>query len=342
MRKDPDIIIIGGGPAGLHMIFQAGMHGMRSLLVDALPQAGGQLSALYPEKYIYDIPGIPQILAQDLVRQLQIQAEVFEPDYHWGEQVSRLEFRDDNWTVGTQTRQWQARAVVLAGGIGAFAPKKPRCTALEQFETRGEVLYHPQSVRDWQDRRVLIQGAGPQAVEAAIIAARHGACEVNLVHRKDAFEPAPGQTESFQNLRQSGRIRVHVPYTVSALQGEPALASAVLKGYGTADRQVETDLFLPLLGYGAALGPIKEWDLSLKQGGIPVQPDSMESPKPRLFVIGDLASYPGKNKLILTAFSEAAIAARQAFNYIYPGKRIPTAYSSNLGPLSLDITRPGE
>lgn len=342
MRKDPDIIIIGGGPAGLHMIFQAGMHGMRSLLIDALPEAGGQLTALYPEKYIYDIPGIPQILAQNLVRQLQIQAEVFEPIYHWGEQVNTLEFSDGKWSVATPTHQWQAPVVVLAGGIGAFAPKKPRCMALENFETRAEVLYHWQCVRDWQDRRVLIQGAGPQAVEAAITAARHGAREINLVHRKDAFEPKPDQVDLFEALRQNGRIRSHIPYTVSVLEGNPALTSAVLKGYGTADRQLEADLFLPMLGYGAALGPIKEWALSLEHGAIPVDPASMESTKRQLFIIGDLARYTGKNKLILTGFSEAAIAARHSFNYIYPGKRLPTAYSSNLGPLSLDITRPSE
>ncbi|MEW5790971.1 MAG: NAD(P)/FAD-dependent oxidoreductase [Pseudomonadota bacterium] len=340
MDKDTDVIIIGGGPAGLHMVFQSGLYGMRSLLIDALPQPGGQLAALYPDKIIYDVPGFPSILAQELIERLLAQAKSFEPRYRWGERVDTLSFADGRWTVGTAQGRWRAPVVVLAAGIGAFAPKRPRAEGLEHYERLDQVRYQADAAADWHGRRILIQGGTAQAVAAAVAAAQTAA-GVDLVHRKDEFELLPQHAEPFRQLRQAGRIRCHIPYTVNALGGTDAqLKWAKLKGYGTADVTVETDLFLPLLGFGAALGPIKDWALPLQAGAVAVDPASMESPKRQLYVIGDMAAYAGKAKLIVTGFSEAAIAARHAFNYIYPGTRLPTAYSSNIGPLDLGRTRP--
>lgn len=322
------------------MVFQAGLYGMQSLLLDALPFAGGQLTALYADKLIYDVPGFPAILAQNLVDRLLEQAAVFQPQYHWKQPVHGLHFADAGWTVRGEQAAWRAPVLVLAAGIGAFAPKKPRAEAIDHYERQGQVIYDPILVRDWQGRHVLIQGATALAVATAVRAARGGA-RVTLVHRKDEFETLPQNAEAFAALRREGRIHCRIPYTVTALGGEESrLRQARLKGYGTADAEVETELFLPLMGFGASLGELKTWEIPLSKGSVEVAPASMESPKPQLYVIGDLAAYPGKIKLIVSAFGEAALAARHAFNYIYPDKRLPTAYSSSIGPLNLGKTRP--
>ena len=331
-RQCTDVAIIGAGPVGLFAIFQCGRLGMSCHVFDTLEAAGGQCSALYPEKPIYDIPGCPAITAADLIERLGEQAAPFAPIYHFGQAVTRLEpIAGDRWQVETAAGvQIEARAVIIAAGSGAFGPNRPPLPGLGPFEGTS-VFYLVRRRQDFAGRRVVIAGGGDSAVDWALSLAEV-AERVMVVHRRAKFRAAPESTARLDALAKAGRIELVVPYQLSGLDGAngqlTAVRVATLEGV---ERRLEADALLAFFGLSMSLGPIADWGLELERSHIRVNPATAATNRPGLFAIGDIATYPGKLKLILSGFAEAAQAAHAIRALVHPDEIAHFEYSTTKG-----------
>lgn len=339
MTQNPitaDVVIIGAGPAGLFAAFQAGMLDLKCHLVDALDAVGGQLSALYPEKPIYDIPGHPEVLAGELVAMLEAQAQPFGPEFYLNQQVSTLEPADEGrWRVVTSKGQvFDAGAVIIAAGVGAFGPNRPPMEGIEAFEGQGPgrgVHYLVKRREDFKDRRVVIAGGGDSAVDWAVSLAEV-AKSVAVVHRRPKFRAQPESVKKMDALVAEGRIEVVVPYQLSALEGgSDGLEKVVVADLDGNSRTLDGDVLLPFFGLKQDIGPIADWGLNIEANHIEVDPASMETNLSGLYAVGDIAAYPGKLKLILTGFGEAARAAYSAREHIHPNEERHFEYSTSRG-----------
>lgn len=329
---ETDIAIIGAGPCGLFAVFECGMLKMRCHVVDVLEAPGGQCLALYPEKPIYDIPAWPEITAEALVDKLAEQARPFRPVYHLEQRVERLEDADGGGfrlTTSAGTRI-AARAVIVAGGVGAFGPNRPPLPGIEAFEGKS-VFYLVARREDFRGRRVVIAGGGDSAVDWALALA-DVAEKIYVVHRREKFRAAPESVARMKALSADGKVELVIPYQLAGLEGKDgaleAVTVATLQGE---TRRIEADRLLPFFGLATHLGPIRDWGLALEGGQIAVAPDRMESSRPGVFAIGDIAQYPGKLKLILTGFAEAAAAAHAAYGRVHPGEALHFEYSTTKG-----------
>lgn len=334
--EQTDVAIIGAGPVGLFAIFQCGMLNMRCHVFDALEAPGGQLTALYPEKPIYDIPGYPEIMAWNLVEHLTEQAAPFQPVYHLGQQVSGLsETGDGGWRVtGADGTVVDAKAVILAAGAGAFGPKRPPLQGLESYEG-SSVFYLVTRREDFRDKTIVIAGGGDSAVDWAVSLAEV-ARKVMVVHRRPRFRAQPGMVERLQALAKTDKVELVIPFQLDALDGDGDTLSAVLvRDLDDNVRRLEADILLPFFGLSMDLGPIRDWGLEAEQSHLLVDPASCQTNRAGIYAIGDVATYPGKLKLILCGFSEAAMAAHHAFGLVHPDEALHFEYSTSKG-------RPGE
>jgi len=330
-----DAIIIGAGPVGLFAVFECGMLGLKCHVVDALEMPGGQLSALYPEKPIYDIPGHPQIAAKDLVAQLVEQAAPFEPVYHLGSPVVELAQDGQGWRVTTASgAAVSAPAVIVCAGVGAFGPNRPPLDGIQNFEDQGPglgVKYMVGRIDDFKGRRVVIAGGGDSAVDWALSLAEV-AESLAVVHRRPKFRAAPDNVRKLEELAAAGRIDLVIPYQLGGLVGDGATLRAVIaRDLDGAERRLEADVLLPFFGMLQQLGPIADWQLDLEDSHIVVDPATMATDRPGLFAAGDIVTYPGKLKLILTGFAEAAAAAHGAHAVARPGEILHFEYSTTKG-----------
>ena len=329
---ETDVVIVGAGPVGLFAVFQCGMLKMRCHVVDSLEAVGGQLSALYPEKPIYDIPGFPRVDALDLVHRLEEQAAPFHPVYHLGRQVTGVTRQpDDRFLVeaGADTRIL-ARAVVIAAGAGAFGPNRPPLKGLEAFEGRS-VFYLVRRREDFRGKRVVIAGGGDSAVDWAVSLAELAA-HVAVVHRRDKFRAAPDMVDRLQGLAAEGRVELVIPYQLAGLDGADGTLNAVMVAdMDGNERRLEADVLLPFFGLAAKLGPIVEWGLEIDRHLIRIDPMSCETTAPGIYAIGDITQYPGKLKLILQGFSEAAMAAHHMYGRVFPGQALHFEHSTTKG-----------
>lgn len=327
-----DVVIIGAGPVGLFAVFECGMLKMRTHVVDALDMLGGQCTALYPEKPIYDIPGHPAIEAAELIDRLAAQAAPFAPTYHLGQQVETLtRLEDGGWRVGTSKGvQIDCKAVIVAAGVGAFGPNKPPLDGLEAYEGRS-IFYLVHRRQAFAGQRVVIAGGGDSAVDWAISLAEVAA-KVMVVHRRPKFRAAPESVGRMEALAAEGRIEMVIPYQLSGLEG----ADGRLTGVRVADLEgvekvLEADVLLPFFGLAMNLGPIAEWGMELEKGHIQVDPRTLATSQPGIHAVGDIAHYPGKLKLILCGFSEAAMAAHAVHPLVHPGEALSFQYSTSKG-----------
>lgn len=335
MTHTTDVAVIGAGPVGLFAVFECGMVGLRCHVIDALDAVGGQCSALYPEKPIYDIPGFPRISAGDLVSQLEAQAAPFAPVFHLGQRVDRLEHRADrSFRLVTATGAIiDARAVIIAAGAGAFGPNRPPLPGIEQYEGQGGgrgVHYLVRRPEDFRGRRVVIAGGGDSAVDWAL-ALQGIAAHIAFVHRRDQFRAAP---ESVARLRalQGDRLDIVVPYQLDALTGDGTVLTGVtLRALDGDTRSLPADALLAFFGLRSDLGPIAQWGLALDRHHLPVDPATCQTSVPGIFAIGDVAAYPGKLKLILTGFAEAALAAHTIYPLLHDGQPLHFEYSTTKG-----------
>lgn len=327
-----DVAIVGAGPVGLFAVFECGMLNMRCHVIDVLEAAGGQCVALYPEKPIYDIPGWPEITADGLIRKLAEQAQPFAPTYHFGQKVEALEATTDGGfrlttSAGTVIL---ARAVIIAGGVGAFGPNRPPLESLAAYEGKS-VFYLVARREDFRGQRVVIAGGGDSAVDWALSLAEV-ADKIYVVHRRDKFRAAPESVQRLHTLAGDGRLELVIPYQLAGLEGtDGALTGVAVTSLKGETRTLEADRLLPFFGLATNLGPIAEWDLALDNNRITADPATMESSHPGIFAIGDIAHYPGKLKLILTGFAEAAMAAHAAFARVHPGEALHFEYSTTKG-----------
>ncbi|MCZ8310049.1 MAG: NAD(P)/FAD-dependent oxidoreductase [Magnetospirillum sp.] len=327
-----DVAIIGAGPVGLFAVFECGMLKMKTHVVDALDMAGGQCAALYPEKPIYDIPGYPKVGALELIENLQAQAAPFNPVYHLGQRVEKLVRGEDGWldletAKGTKIR---AKAVILAAGVGAFGPNKPPLARIDDFENKG-VHYFVQRREDFRGKRVAIAGGGDSALDWTLSLA-DVAARVMVIHRRDKFRGAPDTVAKVMDLAKAGKIDLVTPYQLEGLEGEPgALTHVVLKDLDGNIRKLEADALLAFFGLAMNLGPIAGWGLALHKGNIAVEAATLATSVPGIFAIGDIADYPGKLKLILQGFAEAAMAAHAAHKLVHPGEVLHFEYSTTKG-----------
>jgi thioredoxin reductase (NADPH) len=329
--KESDVIIIGAGPVGLFAVHQCGMLGLSCQVIDALPEIGGQCTALYPEKPIYDIPAYPEILAGQLIEQLEHQATPFRPLYHLGHPVIAIQRIEDFWHVQTEGLTGaKARSLIIAAGAGAFGPNRPPLENIAQYEGTS-VFYMVRNKEMFRDRRVVIAGGGDSAVDWAL-ALKDIAKEIHVIHRRDKFRAAPESVRQLHALREKGEVSLHIPFQLASLEGESGqLQSVRIKNTNGETKELAADILLPFFGLATSLGPIAEWGLGVERNTVTVEPGTQATNISGIYAIGDVASYPHKLKLILTGFAEAAQAAHAIRSYLYPDQEFHFEYSTTKG-----------
>ena len=325
-----DIAIVGAGPVALFAIFEAGLLKMRCHLIDYVPQIGGQLSEIYPKKPIYDIPGFPSVLAQELVDNLIKQAEPFNPGYTLGERIEELEKRGEKdfllrTNLGTEI---QAKVVVIAGGLGCFEPRKPEVEGLSQFENGKGINYMILEPEKYRNQKMVIAGGGDSALDWTIFLSE--VCsELTLVHRSESFRGAPDSVNKVLKLAEEGKINLHLNTNLDYVSGNGKLNSVAVTNSKTSEQTIiSTDHLIPLFGLSPKLGPIEHWGLNIDKNAIEVNTDDYSTNVDGVYAIGDINTYKNKLKLILCGFHEAALMAHSAYKYINPGVKYTMKYTT--------------
>ncbi len=344
---ETDAIIIGAGPCGLFTVFEMGLLDMKCHLVDILDRPGGQCAELYPEKPIYDIPAWPVISGQELTDRLMEQIAPFDPVFHFQQMAESLEKTDDDkWLLTTDIgTKIKAKVIIIAAGGGSFVPKKPPIPGIEDYEGIS-VFYSVRQMEQFKDKKLVIVGGGDSALDWTL-SLKPLASAVSLVHRRDQFRAHADSVNKVMALRDSGQINFEMGQ-VKELKGENGQLSAVIVEHKDKDTkevgrtEIECDCLLPFFGLTMKLGPIAEFGLNLKKNLIPVDTEKFETSTPGIFAVGDINTYPGKLKLILSGFHEAALMSRQAFKYIYPDARLKFEYTTSSSSLQekLDVDSP--
>ena len=326
-----DILIIGGGPTGLFTVFEAGLLKMQCHILDSLTQPGGQCIELYPKKPIYDIPAYPEIIAGDLIEKLLEQIKPFDPSYSLGETALKLDKHDDGSFKVTTDKGTEilAKIIAIAGGLGTFTPRKPNISNITDFEDKG-ILYMIKDPYEFNDKTVVIAGGGDSALDWTIHLSKI-AKKVILIHRRNEFRGANDSVASVQKLKDLGKIDVITPAQVSKLDGKNKLESIVVEVDGKKN-QIDTDYFIPLFGLIPKLGPIKDWGLNIENNAIKVNNSlDYQTNIDGIYAIGDVNTYPGKLKLILSGFHEAAVMCHSAYSKLNPGKKNTLKYTTISG-----------
>lgn len=330
-RYQTDVVIIGAGPVGLFAIFELGMLKIKAHIVDTLEMIGGQCSALYPEKPIYDIPAHPNINASDLIQKLDEQSTPFKPEFHLNQRVDKLEKINYGYRVTTSKNIIiEAKTILIAAGCGAFGPNRPPLENLGEYENKS-VFYLVKRKEDFRGKKVVIAGGGDSAVDWAIVLADI-ASSVSIVHRRPKFRAAPESEAKLKKLSEEGKIDLVVPYQLHSLEGDNGyLKNVIASDLDGNKKTIEADYLLPFFGLAMELGPIANWGLNLDTNRIIVNPATMETNALGIFAIGDINYYPGKLKLIVSGFAEAAMAAHAIYPIIYPDKALHFEYSTTKG-----------
>jgi thioredoxin reductase (NADPH) len=330
---ETDVIIVGAGPVGLFAVFELGLLDIRCALIDILDKPGGQCAELYPEKPIYDIPGFPIVTGEGLVEKLMEQIKPFHPSFHLGQMVESLgREADGRFRLTTDAGDtFLGKVVVVAAGGGSSQPKRPPVPEIEKYEG-SSVFYSVRKMEAFRDHDLMIVGGGDSALDWTLNL-QPLAKSLTLVHRRDAFRAAPDSVNKMKALVEAGKIKFQLGQ-VTGLKGEGGqLAAALLKDDKGAEIEIATTRMLPFFGLTMKLGPVANWGLNLDENLIPVDTEKFATSEPGIFAIGDINTYPGKIKLILCGFHEAALMAQSAVHIVFPDKKVVFQYttsSSNL------------
>ncbi len=324
-----DVVIIGAGPCGLFAVFELGLLDIKCHVVDILDRPGGQCAELYPEKPIYDIPALPTVTGAELTSRLMEQAKPFKPEFHFSQMVTSLSKRNDNDFVLTTDGglEFHCKVVVIAAGGGSFQPKKPPIPGIEAFEGTS-VFYSVKKMDALRGKDVLIVGGGDSALDWTNNL-QPIAKSLTLVHRRDEFRAAPDSVKKMRELVAAGKMQLSIGQVTALGGSDGVLATASIKGNDGVMSEIATNALLPFFGLTMKLGPVADWGLNLHENLIAVGTEKFETSVQGIFAVGDINSYPGKLKLILSGFHEAALMAQQAFRYINPGERLMFQYTTS-------------
>lgn len=327
---EKDIAVIGAGPTGIFTVFEAGMMGYSCAVIDSLEEIGGQLSALYPEKPIYDIPGYPHILANDLVKKLEEQAAPFHPEYILGNPVKELSGEAGNFTLKAGDVTIKAKVVCIASGGGMFVPRKPPLENIDDFENTS-VHYSVRGKDRFKDQTLVIAGGGDSAADWAVDLAPL-AKHVHVIHRRAQFRAAEITVQNMHKLVEEGKITIHTPCQLAGLAGEDGQISQVtIADLDNNETTLDADHLLCFFGISPTLGPLEQWGLNVHKKKISVDPETMGTGVDGIVAIGDAVDYPAKLSLILTGFAESALAMKTAQSVIDPDKKFKVVYSTSKG-----------
>ncbi len=327
-----DMVIIGSGPVGLFTIFEAGMLKIKCHIVDTLEVIGGQCSALYPEKPIYDIPACPKILASELIERLEAQAEPFEPIYHLNQRVEKLiQNPDKTFTVITsKNNEINCKVIVIAAGCGAFGPHRPPLENIGDFEGKS-LFYSVRSKAEFKNKKIVIAGGGDSAVDWALNLSEI-AEKIFVVHRRDKFRSSPESAHRLKTLASQGKIELITPFQLDSINGKEGIINEVfVKDFDGNVKKIEADYLLAFFGLSMDLGPIVNWGLNLHKNFIEVEQSTMKTSIEGIYAVGDIAHYKNKLKLILTGFAESASACHDAYKIVYPDQIFHFEYSTSKG-----------
>ena len=329
---ETDVVIIGAGPVGLFAVFELGLLDMKCHVIDILDKPGGQCAELYPEKPIYDIPGMPSVLGQELVDSLMKQIEPFSPTFHLSSMVQEINKIDDIfWELKTDSDEvFKTKTIIIAGGGGSFLPKKPPIKEIENFENNS-VFYSIKNKEKFRDKDLVIVGGGDSALDW-VLNLEPIAKRITLVHRRDQFRAAPDSVKKIFSLIESDKIDFIIGQ-VSSLNGKDGILESLKCKTPNTEVEVSCDALLPFFGLTMKLGPIANWGLNLNENLITVDTEKFETNEKRIFAIGDINTYPGKLKLILCGFHEAALMSQQAYKYVYPGEKLTFQYTTSSSDL---------
>lgn len=328
---ETNILIIGAGPVGLFTVFEAGLLKLKCHLIDALPEAGGQLKEIYPKKPIYDIPGFPSVLAGDLVDNLMEQIEPFKPTFTFGERAEIIEKQEDGTFLVTSNKGTliKTNVIAIAAGLGCFEPRKPPLSNIVDFEDKG-VEYIIKDPNFYKGKKVVVAGGGDSALDWTILLADI-AEEVTLVHRRESFRGALDSVDKVVELDKQGKVKLVTNAQIIALNGTDKLEQVVIKHKELGEISKDVDHFIPLFGLSPKLGPIADWELNVTKNAIEVDTLDYSTNVEGIYAIGDINTYPGKLKLILCGFHEGTIMVQSAFKYIYPDKKLSFKYTTVTG-----------
>jgi len=314
-----DVLIIGAGPVGLFTVQQLGLIGLKAEVVDNLDKIGGQCIELYPNKPIYDIPAIPECTGESLTKNLLEQIKPFKTNFHLNERVQEISKEKNNWKIITSKEKiFIAPNIIIAGGVGSFEPRKFSVKEAEKFENNG-VYYSVKDKNFFKNKKICIFGGGDSALDWAIELSEFA--QVIIVHRRSEFRGAEHSAQTVKKLEKEGKLKIKIPFQINSIEGKDKITAITIKNEDGKVEEIKTDCVLGFFGLIMKLGPIAEWGLNLDKKHIPVNTENFQTNKEGIFAIGDICTYPGKLKLILSGFHEGALAARACFKLAKPNEK---------------------
>ena len=314
-----DAIIIGAGPVGLFAVHQLGIKGLKAIVIDNLDKAGGQCIELYPDKPIYDIPAVPECTGEELTKNLMEQIKPFNTEFFYNERVEEVKQNKDNWIVKTNNNnEFTAPNIIIAGGVGSFEPRKLSVKNIEKYEGKS-LFYSVKNKDEFKNKNISIFGGGDSALDWALELSKFS--KITLIHRRNEFRGAPHTLSEIKKLEDEGKISIKTPCQLESITGEKKIESITIKFEDEKTEKIKTDIVLSFFGLIMKLGPIAEWGLNMNKKTIEVNSENFETNKKGIFAAGDICSYPGKLKLILSGFHEVALASVECFKRARPNEK---------------------
>jgi thioredoxin reductase (NADPH) len=322
-----DTVIIGAGPVGLFAVHQLGLKGLKSIVIDNLDKAGGQCIELYPDKPIYDIPAIPECTGKELTENLLKQIKPFNANFHFNERVQEVSNEKDNWIVKTnKNKVFSSPNIIIAGGVGSFEPRKLSLKEAEKYEGKS-IFYSVSDKNIFKGKKISIFGGGDSALDWALDLSK--IADVTLIHRREEFRGAPHTLNELKKLEKAGKLQIKTKFQLSSIEGDKNIKSITIKDESEKETKIDTDYVLSFFGLIMQLGPIAEWGLNMNKKTISVNTENFQTNKKGIFAIGDICTYPGKERLILSGFHEAALASVECFKRARPNEKYKFQFTTS-------------